>query len=52
MSIREQLLFAWVGVAILTASVALSDPHVMAASMKRAGLPSALTHHILFCHNR
>jgi hypothetical protein len=36
----------------LTASVALSDPHVMAAAMKRAGLGPSLTHHILPCQDR
>jgi hypothetical protein len=52
MSIREQLLFAWVGVTILTASVALSDPHVLAAGMRRAGLPAAYHHQIVNCRDR
>ena len=38
MSVLEQLLFAVVGVTILAASLALSDPHFGLAGAKRDGL--------------
>jgi hypothetical protein len=38
MSVLEQLLFAIVGVTMLAASLALSDPHLSLAAVLKAGV--------------